>query len=106
LRKAEAIINFGFVLAPVLFLLGVSHFVGLPIRELVLYSVSLSILAVGLLFAAKLPIFRVGNFFTLGPNALPKHSRPLYYLSYGALFMALCVWVALAITIALGASGV
>ena len=93
-------------MVPVLLLVGVSTFLGLATGELVLYAVVLSSLALVLLLSAKLPILRIGRFFTFGPSPLPKHGRLLYYLSYGMLFMALCAWVALAVSVSLSAAGV
>ena len=106
LRKAEAIINFGFILVPVVLLVGISTFLGLPTKELFFYALVLSGLALVLLLLAKLPILRAGSFFTFGPSPLPKHGRLLYYLSYGVLFMAVCAWVALAASVSLGTAGV
>jgi len=34
------------------------------------------------LFVAKLPLYRQGRYFTLGPGALPEKHRSLYWIAY------------------------
>ena len=106
MRKAEAIINFGVILVPVVLVVVISTYLGLPTKELLFYALVLSGLALVLLLFAKLPILIAGSFFTFGPSPLPKHGRLLYYLSYGVLLMAICAWVALAASVSLGTAGV
>jgi len=104
--KGSTIFNIVFFLAPVLLLVSLSMFIGLPNGELVLYSAILSFAGVSLLFIAKLPAIRAGRYADFGPNSLTKNGKALYYVSYGVLVLALCAWVALGVSNSFGAANV
>ncbi len=56
----------------------------------------LAIVGLTLLFLAKLPLYRQGEFFTFGSKAMPEKSRRVYRIAYGVigssiiLLMTLC----------------
>ncbi len=58
-----------------------------------------ALLGLGLLFLAKLPLYRQGRFITFGPGALPKWNRLLYAVAY--VFLGLSAGVLLVLLAAL-----
>lgn len=55
-------------------------------------------IGVGLIFFAKLPLYRQRRFFTFGSGVLPPGSRPFYRWGYGCVTLAatLLLWLSLA----------
>jgi hypothetical protein len=51
-------------------------------------GLGLGLLGTVLLFFARLPLYRQRRFWTLGPGALPRFHRKLYWLAYTAVFIA------------------
>ncbi len=45
-------------------------------------GVAVALLGAGLIFYAKLPLYRERRFFTFGPRALPEQRRPPYRWGY------------------------
>jgi hypothetical protein len=66
---------------------------GLPWIYCYLIGIGVAALGAGLIFYAKLPLYRERRFFTFGPRALPEQRRPFYRWGYpcavfGALLLA------------------
>lgn len=60
----------------------------------------LMIAGAGSIFVARLPLYRQGKFWSVGPQALPQKSRKWYWAGY-ALFGVGAVWTLLFIVLAL-----
>jgi len=55
---------------------------GVPWIWSYLGALCLGAAGIGLLFYAKLPLYRQRRFFTFGPRALPQQRRPFYRWGY------------------------
>lgn len=62
-------------------------------------ALALGVLGALLLFFARLPLYRQGRFFTLGPKALSAHHRKLYFAAYALI--GLCTGLLVILLIAL-----
>src|SRR5215471_18774972 len=56
--------------------------VGVPWICCYLFGISLAAVGAGLIFYAKLPLYRQRRFFRFGPRALPEQRRPFYRWGY------------------------
>jgi len=50
-------------------------------------GIGVAALGVGLLFYAKLPLYRQRRFFAFGPRALPEQRRPFYRWGYTCVLL-------------------
>ena len=59
---------------------------------------SLMIAGAGCILVARLPLYRQGKFWVLGPQALPRESRKWYWVGY-SLFAIGALWTLLFIAL-------
>jgi hypothetical protein len=62
---------------------------------LFILSLVLSIAGVVLLFLAKLPLYRHGKFFTVGPAALPESHKRIYRVAWRFIAAGLVIMILL-----------
>ncbi len=67
----------------------------------IVFGVSLGLAVVGvvLLFCARFPLYRQGQFFSFGSRLLDASHRRLYRLSYGFILVAVFVLLILLVTL-------
>ena len=61
-------------------------------------AISVALVGIGLLFCAKLPLYRQGRFFSFGPGPLPEQRRPAYRWGYRCAIFAVILFVCLALS--------
>lgn len=86
--KSEAIFNATqplVIIVPLFFCIVISNY---PV-PFGLVSFGLMIFSVILLFYARLPLYRRGEFFKMGPSAIEKARLKWYYASYVCLFISI-----------------
>jgi hypothetical protein len=69
------------------------------VLSLFLAAVAAGVLGVGLLFFARLPLYRRGMFFSFGPRLLDARHRKLYWRAYGLVAVSIFVMVALIVAL-------
>jgi len=97
MAKASAIVNSLLLVSPIslgILVVGASE---LPPDLLLAIAATLSVATILLLFLAKVPKIRDGDFLSLG-YAEVKESKDKYFLAYVCLCFALAAWVSLAIS--------
>ena len=55
------------------------------------FALCLGVIGSAVLFVARLPLYRRGRFFTLGPRHLSGWRRRLYYLAYALIVSSVCL---------------
>jgi hypothetical protein len=59
----------------------------------------LGCVGLALLFMARLPLYRQGNYFSFGPRLLSPGHKKLYWISYGLIGTSILIMVLLAVVL-------
>lgn len=74
-----------------------SKLTGMPWICTYLGAVAIAAVGIGLLFYAKLPLYRERRFFTFGPGPLLEERRPAYWWGYRCAIFASVLFACLAL---------